>query len=136
MCPNVCTANFMTISLQGFAAQFAQEITELLLRMPRSLLLLLKTNDCLRSVDYALGQVCCVCVSVWSVGTHKLQTTTQPVNTFTIVARESSRALAEERAERAGGFHSRIVSLVERVSLEIRLLALFFSTVAHSWRIL
>lgn len=42
---------------QGFAAQFAQEITELLLRMPRPLLLLLKTNDCLRSVDYALGQV-------------------------------------------------------------------------------
>lgn len=39
------------------ASQFAVQICDLLLRMPRALLLLLKTNDCLRSVDYALGQV-------------------------------------------------------------------------------
>jgi aarF domain-containing kinase len=32
-----------------------REIGDLLLRMPRPLLLLLKTNDCLRSVDGALG---------------------------------------------------------------------------------
>lgn len=39
------------------ASQYAVQICDLLMRMPRSLLLLLKTNDCLRSVDYALGQV-------------------------------------------------------------------------------
>jgi len=41
----------------GYASQYAVEICDLLMRMPRSLLLLLKTNDCLRSVDHALGQV-------------------------------------------------------------------------------
>ena len=41
----------------GFASQHAVEICDLLMRMPRGLLLLLKTNDCLRSVDHALGQV-------------------------------------------------------------------------------
>lgn len=35
-------------ALQEHAARYAQEITELLSRMPRVLLLLLKTNDCLR----------------------------------------------------------------------------------------
>ncbi len=41
--------------------------------MPRPLLLLLKTNDCLRSVDYALGQVCvcaCGCAGLYCVLVH------------------------------------------------------------------
>lgn len=45
--------------LQARARQFVKEINELLSRMPRDLLLLLKTNDCLRSVDLALGQASC-----------------------------------------------------------------------------
>ncbi len=40
----------MPTCLQEHAAQYAQEITELLGKMPRVLLLLLKTNDCLRQV--------------------------------------------------------------------------------------
>lgn len=36
------------LSLQDHAARYAREITDLLGRMPRVLLLLLKTNDCLR----------------------------------------------------------------------------------------
>lgn len=40
------------------AQKVAREISSLLWRIPRELLLLLKTNDCLRSVDHALGQVC------------------------------------------------------------------------------
>ena len=43
------------------AQRFAVEICDLLRRMPRALLLLLKTNDCLRSVDYALGTVRFIC---------------------------------------------------------------------------
>ena len=61
---------------------YAQQIGDLLLRMPRPLLLLLKTNDCLRSVDMSLGQ---------------------PVNTFVITARECTRALAELELERSKG---------------------------------
>lgn len=60
--------------LQGYAAVYARQIGDLLLRMPRPLLLLLKTNDCLRSVDLSLGA---------------------PVNTFVITAKTCSRALAE-----------------------------------------
>lgn len=43
--------------IQGYAAQFAKEISNMLRRIPRPLLLLLKTNDCLRTVDSCLGQV-------------------------------------------------------------------------------
>ena len=43
--------------LQSQAAQFSRQISDLLWRMPRPLLLLLKTNDCLRTVDTCLGQV-------------------------------------------------------------------------------
>ena len=42
--------------LQRRAAMFSKEINQMLGRMPQDLLLLLKTNDCLRSVDLALGQ--------------------------------------------------------------------------------
>ena len=40
------------------AQRVGKQISALLWRIPRELLLLLKTNDCLRSVDHALGQVC------------------------------------------------------------------------------
>jgi aarF domain-containing kinase len=68
--------------LSSLMQAYAQEIGDLLLRMPRPLLLLLKTNDCLRSVDMSLGQ---------------------PVNTFVITARECTRALAELEIERSKG---------------------------------
>lgn len=40
--------------VQQYAQQYIREIAELLVRVPRELLLLLKTNDCLRSVDNIL----------------------------------------------------------------------------------
>ena len=40
--------------MQDFASQSLLKITELLKRLPRVVLLLLKTNDCLRAVDNAL----------------------------------------------------------------------------------
>ena len=49
-----------TLGLQmimSTSQQFAKEISSLLQRVPRALLLLLKTNDCLRAIDVALGQV-------------------------------------------------------------------------------
>lgn len=42
--------------LQKRAVMFTKEINQMLAKMPQDLLLLLKTNDCLRSVDLALGQ--------------------------------------------------------------------------------
>lgn len=43
--------------IQGYAQQYMKEISTLLVRMPRPLLLLLKTNDCLRAVDYSLVRI-------------------------------------------------------------------------------
>lgn len=45
---HACTAPLVSWPPQDYAAQYAREIGELLRRMPRPLLLLLKTNDCLR----------------------------------------------------------------------------------------
>ena len=42
------------IVLQGYASQYFWEVSDLLSRLPRVVLLLLKTNDCLRAVDNAL----------------------------------------------------------------------------------
>ena len=39
---------------QMYASQYVSEISLLLQRLPREVLLLLKTNDCLRAVDHCL----------------------------------------------------------------------------------
>jgi hypothetical protein len=67
--------------LRGYAKQYQNEISELLRRMPRELLLLLKANDCLRSIDVVLGR---------------------PLNTIAITARACSRAAAEAESIAAG----------------------------------
>ncbi|KAH9329900.1 hypothetical protein KI387_002008, partial [Taxus chinensis] len=60
--------------LQMYALQYFVQISELLKRLPRVILLLLKTNDCLRAVDHALGA---------------------SVKTYIIIGRVSSAAVAE-----------------------------------------
>ncbi|GFR41354.1 hypothetical protein Agub_g2037, partial [Astrephomene gubernaculifera] len=87
---------------QHYMALYGREISELLSRMPRPLLLLLKTNDCLRSVDHALGS---------------------EVNTFVITARECSAALARERLKGAPGPLVRLAVAWERLQVEARMLA-------------
>jgi len=89
--------------IQAFAGQYAQEIGELLARMPRELLLLLKTNDCLRAVDIELGA---------------------GVNNYLITARECARALAQHRASKVPGMASALVSKWEGARLELRLAVL------------
>ena len=83
--------------LQEYAGQYANEVAQLLAKIPRELLLLLKTNDCLRSVDAELGA---------------------GVNTFVETARACENALMEKhRIERIGPF-----SLVsEKIKVEWRL---------------
>lgn len=89
--------------IQDYAALYFVEFSELLSRLPREVLLLLKTNDCLRAVDNALGA---------------------PVNTFVIVARESSRALVNIQAAKGLTFFSYFSLLLDTVEVEFRILGL------------
>lgn len=98
--------------LQMYAAQYVGEVAELLRRLPRVVLLLLKTNDCLRSVDNALGA---------------------PVNTFIIIARECTRALAQMEIEAKKGLWNRLRCIVEIYRVELRLWAFQISALFASW---
>jgi aarF domain-containing kinase len=85
------------------AKQYTDEISEILRKIPRELLLILKTNDCLRSVDLALGA---------------------PVNNLVITARTCQRAINEERSDLAPGVGTSLANLYDNVSLEFRIGAL------------
>ncbi|BDA50400.1 AarF domain-containing protein kinase 1 [Coccomyxa sp. Obi] len=89
--------------IQGYAAQFAREISDMLRRIPRPLLLLLKTNDCLRTVDACLGQ---------------------PVNSFMMTARECTRALNEARMRERPGLRTCAACLADVIGVEARIAAL------------
>ncbi|MCO5610734.1 hypothetical protein L7F22_064975 [Adiantum nelumboides] len=89
--------------IQMYASQLVSEISLLLQRLPREILLLLKTNDCLRAVDYCLGS---------------------SVNSFVIIARESSRALADLKAHGSRSIRSRLSARLDMLKVEIRLLIL------------
>jgi aarF domain-containing kinase len=80
-----------------------KETTALLARLPRVVLLLLKTNDCLRSVDLALGT---------------------PVNSFITTARECTRALSRIRYEENPGIGSWARGAVDRMRIELRVWAM------------
>ncbi|DBA69933.1 hypothetical protein WJX79_001480 [Trebouxia sp. C0005] len=86
-------------SIQETSQMFAAQITQLLFKVPRVLLLLLKTNDCLRSVDLALGE---------------------PVNTFVITARECSRALTDIRNREQPGIRSKVKGKIDEWHVEYR----------------
>ena len=89
--------------IQEYGMKYAGEIGALLARVPRELLLLLKTNDNLRAVDAELGA---------------------GVSTYLITARECTRALAKARQQEMPGWRSFAASLGEGVKLEGRLWAL------------
>eukprot|EP00798_Chlamydomonas_sp_ICE-L_P012309 gene12309-15472_t len=85
--------------LQQYAQEYSKEISDMFVKMPRPLLLLLKTNDCLRAVDKALGQT---------------------VNTFAITARECSRALAEDCAAAGrGSWRSKLSVVLASAEIEL-----------------
>ena len=60
--------------LQHYVWLYREDIAAILAQVPRALLLLLKTNDCLRAVDYALGS---------------------PVPQFAVMAAFAQRGIAE-----------------------------------------
>lgn len=90
-------------ALQHQASLFAKQISDLLQRLPPPLLLLLKTNDCLRAVDMSLGQ---------------------PVNTLVITARECTRALADLQRRERPGWGSWLAARVDVLRVELMMAAL------------
>ncbi len=91
--------------IQEFVGQHAHEIGSLLGKVPQELLLLLKTNDCLRAVDKELG-----------AGYN---------NTFVVTARECVKAINRHREEmHPGSLKSRLASWRDRLHLEMRLQAM------------
>eukprot|EP01024_Parvocaulis_polyphysoides_P017827 TRINITY_DN17862_c0_g1_i2.p2 TRINITY_DN17862_c0_g1~~TRINITY_DN17862_c0_g1_i2.p2 ORF type:complete len:135 (-),score=14.05 TRINITY_DN17862_c0_g1_i2:501-905(-) len=99
--------------IHSFVKQYTQEISQLLLDMPRALLLLLKTNDCLRSIDRCLGQ---------------------PINTFIVTARGCVRAMEEKGDTAQQGIVKNVQVLSERIRVEIRIALLRVATMFVLWK--
>ncbi|KAL8247811.1 hypothetical protein R6Q59_009027 [Mikania micrantha] len=89
--------------LQMYASQYFPQITELLHKLPRVILLMLKTNDCLRAVNNALIQ-------------------RPSVESFIIIGRVSSEALIEEKLSHANSLFTILLVYFEQISLEARFL--------------
>ncbi|KAH8501410.1 hypothetical protein H0E87_016279 [Populus deltoides] len=90
---------------QMYASQFFPQISELLRRLPRVILLMLKTNDCLRSVNSCLLQG-------------------SSVETFFIIGKVSSEAVVEAKKLQRKSLLSRLDVLLEEILLEVRLLGM------------
>ncbi|GJQ10648.1 hypothetical protein GpartN1_g2439.t1 [Galdieria partita] len=94
------------LRIQKYAVSAVTDISHLLGHLPRPLLLLLKTNDCLRSVDRALGA---------------------PLNTFIITARYCAKAIeqAELRSAAMGHVSERLLGHFrarrDRLAVEFRI---------------
>ncbi|KAK4489268.1 hypothetical protein RD792_005065 [Penstemon davidsonii] len=88
--------------LQMYASQYFPQITELLRRLPRVILLMLKTNDCLRAINRSLMQG-------------------SSLETFLIVGRVSSEAVIESKLLQSKSFFSRVCVWFEELLLEARL---------------
>lgn len=96
--------------LKTSVAQYADEIMALLRTCPRELLLLFKTNDCLRSIDVALGA---------------------PINTHEVMARCCAQARGAE-ALRALEAKGRDAGALERIGARLSVLR---EAVAFEWRL-
>ncbi len=85
-----------------YAKQYAAEIGDILRLLPRELLLILKTNDCLRSIDEGLGS---------------------PVNSYEIFARYIQRAINQHDrdAHPSSPFLTNIFCYANTLALETRL---------------
>ena len=89
----------MKAKMSGYVQQYAPYIADVLATVPRDMLLLFKTNDCLRHVDRMLGT---------------------PVNTFLITARTCVEALSRERLSQFPGIQSWLQGVLDWLALELR----------------
>ncbi|KAF3329058.1 putative ABC1 protein [Carex littledalei] len=92
--------------LQMYAAQYFPQLTELLSRLPRVILLMLKTNDCLRAINHDLVEG-------------------SPLESFLIIGRVSSEAVLDAKRMMNGtNIYSRISISIEHLLLKARLLTM------------
>ncbi|KAL9256830.1 putative ABC1 protein [Drosera capensis] len=91
--------------LQMYASQYFPQISELLRRLPRVILLMLKTNDCLRAVNKALLQG-------------------SALEPFIIIGKISSEALIEAKLSQKRSLLGWLIVWFERIFLEARFLGM------------
>ncbi|KAK7387453.1 hypothetical protein VNO78_28271 [Psophocarpus tetragonolobus] len=90
------------LELQMYASQYFHQISELLRRLPRVILLMLKTNDCLRAVNNCLLQG-------------------SSLETFFIIGRVSSEAVIEAKMLQSKSFLTWLNVKLDKILLEVRL---------------
>jgi aarF domain-containing kinase len=82
--------------MAGYAQRFLRQIMDLLARIPREMLLLLKTNDCLRHIDNALGS---------------------PANTLLVTGRYAAAAVYNHES----GWWNRVVAWLDYMHILLRI---------------
>ncbi|XP_004500484.1 putative ABC1 protein At2g40090 [Cicer arietinum] len=88
--------------LQMYASEYFHEISELLRRLPRVILLMMKTNDCLRAVNNTLLQG-------------------SSLETFLIIGKVSSEAVIEAKMSQSKSLLTWFNVKLDKILLEIRL---------------
>ena len=88
--------------LQQWAQQYGVELQQLLARIPKSMILLLKTNECLRHIESCLGA---------------------DYSSVSIMARYCQTAINEERTREVGGWRATYDNTVETAAMELRVTA-------------
>lgn len=86
--------------IAGYASKFLQEIFVVLGSIPRQMLLLLKMNDCLRHIDYALGS---------------------PTNTLVVAGKHASKAVLVDRIRNGASLRDRIVAMLDYAKVLFRI---------------
>ena len=86
--------------LQEWATQYGLELQGLLARVPKSMILLLKTNECLRHIDSCLGS---------------------DYASITVMARYCQRAINEARTREVGGWTAAWENGLESTAMELRI---------------
>ncbi|KAG4920235.1 hypothetical protein JHK86_049048 [Glycine max] len=88
------------LKLQMYASQYFHQISELLRRLPRVILLMLKTNDCLRAVNNSLGS---------------------SLETFFVIGKVSSEAVIEAKMLQSKSLLTWLNIKLDKILLEVRL---------------
>ncbi|KAF1870413.1 hypothetical protein Lal_00003619 [Lupinus albus] len=87
--------------LQMYASEYVHEISDLLRRLPRVILLMLKTNDCLRAVNNALFQG-------------------SSLETFFIIGKVSSKAVIDAKMSQSKSLLTWFSVELDKILLELR----------------
>ncbi|CAJ1860625.1 unnamed protein product [Sphenostylis stenocarpa] len=90
------------LELQMYASQYFHQISELLRRLPRVILLMMKTNDCLRAVNNCLLQG-------------------SSLETFFIIGKVSSEAVIEAKMLQSKSLLTWLNVKLDKILLEVRL---------------